>query len=345
MTKRIKVGIWGIGRAGWNMHCSELDSFSDMYEVVAACDIDESRLTLFQERYPNAKTYLNGDEFLADENIELVSIVVPSLFHIEYTLKALATGKKVFLEKPISLAEADLEQLSGYEGQLYFRHNRRFESCFNHIKDILATGILGDINEVKLCRHSYMRRDDWQTLKEFGGGQLNNWGPHLIDHGLYFVNWKIASLWADIRTVAARGTADDTIKVIMKGENNCIVDIEISNGVMLPNSVYSIFGSRGSLISVDESEIQLKYIDPNFELPNNKSKGGSPPWDGGYGSLEGIPFIEECIKTAPKCGCKMEDIYYYLYKTIRDNEPFAVTTQQAFEVVKTAEKIRKFVEI
>ena len=37
-SKKIKIGIAGIGRAGWGMHCPELDHYKDLYEIVAACD-------------------------------------------------------------------------------------------------------------------------------------------------------------------------------------------------------------------------------------------------------------------------------------------------------------------
>ena len=37
--KPIKIGLVGIGRAGWGIHAVELDSKTDMFEIVAACDV------------------------------------------------------------------------------------------------------------------------------------------------------------------------------------------------------------------------------------------------------------------------------------------------------------------
>ena len=39
MTQPIKIGIVGLGRAGWGMHCKELETRRDKFEIVAACDI------------------------------------------------------------------------------------------------------------------------------------------------------------------------------------------------------------------------------------------------------------------------------------------------------------------
>ena len=87
---------------------------------------------------------------------------------------------------------------------------------------------------IKLSRLGYAQRWDWQTLKEFGGGQLNNWGPHLIDHALQFINAPVKSVWSDMRQISASGDAEDHVKMVIRGENNIVVDIEISAGAALP---------------------------------------------------------------------------------------------------------------
>ena len=43
MSKKVRVGIWGLGRAGRGMHTSEIKVHSDKLEIVAACDIDVKR--------------------------------------------------------------------------------------------------------------------------------------------------------------------------------------------------------------------------------------------------------------------------------------------------------------
>ena len=233
----IKVGLWGIGRAGHNMHCSEMDQYPDRFQIVAACDIDESRVQNLVERYRCAG-YTDGAAFLKDPNVEMVSIAVRSTEHVDYALRALKAGKIVFLEKPFALSLDGLKLLEravkDYPGKLYFRHNRRFETAFNHIREIIATGILGDIFEIKLRRHNYQSREDWQTLLNCGGGQINNWGPHLIDHSLLLLESPVESIWSDFKHVSSKGDAEDHIKIVFRGRNGRVVDLEISNCVLIP---------------------------------------------------------------------------------------------------------------
>ena len=342
----IRVGIWGLGRAGWSMHCSEIAKQPEgEFEIVAGCDVLKERLKPLKEKYPNAKTYTDGNKFLADKNIELVSVAVRSAQHVDYCLRALEAGKMVFLEKPIAISMKGVKKLQQavkkYPGKLYFRQNRRMESCFNHVFDIMHSGILGEVYEIKLCRHHYSFRNDWQTLVSCGGGQLNNWGPHLIDQGLRFLESPLDSLWSDLKNVAACGDAEDHLKVVMRGKNGRVVDIEISGGISLPSPVYAVYGTRGSLVSENEQDIKLKYLDPKQEMPKNCAHEETPPISGSLAGSVAPKWIRKTIMTEPENGFEMDQIYHQLYLAIREGKKYLIKPEEALEVVKTTLKIKE----
>ena len=39
MAEPIRLGLVGVGRAGWGMHCEEIEDKKDMFRIAAACDI------------------------------------------------------------------------------------------------------------------------------------------------------------------------------------------------------------------------------------------------------------------------------------------------------------------
>ena len=344
-VKPIQVGIWGLGRAGWGMHCQELGQFPDKFQIVAGCDIEADRLKLFKERYPDADIWQDGAEFLADPRIELVAVAVRSPQHVDYALRALAAGKMVFLEKPIALTVEGVKKLEDavkkYPGKLFFRHNRRFEACFNHVLEIMHSGILGEVYELKLCRHCFEFRDDWQTLLDCGGGQLNNWGPHLLDQGLRFLESPLKSVWSQLRRIAALGDAEDHLKIILQGENNRIVDIEISGGVALPSPVYAVYGTRGSLVSEDEQDIKLKYLNPRMKIPTTPAHAETPPMNGNFGGSIEPEWIRKTIMTEPANGFNVNVIYQLLYQSIREGKPYPILPEEAFEVVRVAAMVKQ----
>lgn len=342
--KKIKVGIWGLGRAGNLMHIGEIAKFPDMFEIVAGCDMDNERITAAKEKLPSCRFYGKSDEFLKDPELELVSIATRSPDHTAHALKALSTGKYVFLEKPIALTYADAKKLKKasekYPGKLYLRHNRRYESPFTHIREIIASGVLGDIYEVKLHRHGYQRRNDWQTLIACGGGQLNNWGPHIIDHALQFLESPVAKVWGDLKKIAAVGDAEDHLKIVLTGENGRIVDLEISGGAAISQPEYIIFGSKGALVCHGNT-ITMKYIDPKQELLKVKAYPDNPPLSGGFGNAEVLKWVEKSIEVAPKAACDTHDIWKGLYDAIRKGKRYPITVGEGVEVVRVTELVKK----
>jgi len=339
----IATGIAGIGRAGWGMHCRELKSRENKFTIVAACDIDETRTARMKEVY-NCKEYADFNALIKDEAVELIDIATLSPDHTPMALKALAAGKYVFVEKPVALTYKDALKLKAasrkYPGRLFFRHNRRFEAPFVHIHEIIASGILGKVFEVKLRRNGYSRRDDWQTLISSGGGQLNNWGPHIIDHALRFLDSPVKSIMGDLKKIAAVGDAEDHVKIVLTGMNGCIVDLEISGGAAIREPEYIIFGTKGALTCTGK-EIKIKYLDPEVKLVPRKPVKQSPPMEGSFGSKDNLVWKEETLAASPKAPSGTSLIWDHLYAAIREGKKFPVTIDEGVEVVRIADVVKR----
>jgi predicted dehydrogenase len=326
------------------MHCKELDPRSEKFQIAAACDPDESRLEKMRERYPGIRTCTTLDELLKDDALDLIDIATPSTLHAEQAIAALRAGKTVFCEKPIATTLADARRMVSVSEEtgvpLYFRHNRRFESGFQHIREIIESGVLGDVFEIRLHRHNYQRRNDWQTLKSEGGGQLNNWGPHIIDHSLRFLGGEVKSIWSNLDLIAAVGDAEDHLKIVFTGKSGLIVDMEISGGVSLKQPTFLVFGSRGSL-SCDDRTITMRYLDPEQTPARIEADPGSPPIGGSFGNKEELQWVEETVAVSPKLAVSPESIWDYLYDTLRNDAPFPITTAEALQVMEVIDEVKR----
>lgn len=336
----IRIGLIGLGRAGWGMHVDELKDKKHLLRIVAVCDPVTERLKMAADKF-GCRTYTDVKDLIVDPNVELVDITSRSTDHAPHALAALKAGKLVFLEKPMCLSYAEALQLKhAAKGRLFVRHNRRFEPAFQHIREIIASGLLGDVFEIKLRRHSYLRRDDWQTLIACGGGQLLNWGPHIIDHALRLLDSPVQAQWSDLKRLAAVGDAEDHVNITLRGENGRVVNLEISGGAALPEPEYIVFGTKGALTCTGE-RIKLRYLDPRQKLKTRKANAGVPAL-GGFGSQEELKWIEKTLKAAPKMACNITDtIWLALYDAIRRKKAFPIKLDEAVEVMRVAGAARQ----
>lgn len=341
MFKPINLGILGLGRMSMDLDQRHLKGKEEMFRIAAVCDIMKDRCERMSERCGCA-SYDDIDKLVSDPNVELVYIATRSIDHFAHAKAALEAGKYVLLEKPMTTdyqsakALADIAKATG--GKLFIHHNRRFEPGFQHIREIIASGILGDVFEIKLRRLSFNRRDDWQTLLSCGGGQLLNWGAHIIDHSLLFLESPVKSMWSDLKNVVSGGDAEDHIKIVFTGENGRVVDMEISTGAAIGEQVYLVWGTRGAL-SCDDKNITLRYIDPAQELTRRVSSSGTPDI-GVYGTPDDLNWIEETIPIAPKLNVGMTSAWDYLYRAVREGGEYPITLEQALGVMKVISAAR-----
>ena len=339
MSRIIKVGIVGLGRAGIGMHSSELTEYPDRFAIAAACDHAKERLENLPERFKGAKLYTDYSEMLQDDNVELVSIATRHPEHVPMALQALEAGKYVNIDKPYALNNREMAQLAEadkkYPGRIFLRHNRRYEAPFQKAMKLIATGVLGEINTVKLYRSvGYCRRNDWMTMTEFGGGLFTNWGPHIIDQALQYLDSPVVDLWANIRSIISIGDGDDHIKLLLKAANGRVADIEISGAHTLPGRELEIQGSRGTLIYPVDGRIKMRYVDPEIEFKLLKPHPENPPMK--YGNFdETLTFIEQFVEIPP---IPMSEIWKHVYDAIVNKVPYPITIENGIAVTDIMEK-------
>ncbi len=341
MSNPIKLGIVGVGRAGYNMHLPELKGKEDMFQIVAVCDIDPKRRERMQQEF-GCKVYDNIEDFVFDPDVEVVDIATRSCDHFKHAKTALDAGKIVMLEKPIATNYKEAKKLMELaekdgERRLYVRHNRRFEPKFMQVNRIIESGILGEVFMIKLARDNFERRKDWQTLSQYGGGQLLNWGPHIVDHSLRFCGGDYKHMTAHTRQIAAAGDCEDFIHVVFEGVNNRIVQMEISGGTAIRQPEYMIFGTKGMLVDQGKT-YKMRYLDPAVELPEITASIATPGVTAGFGGNAPLTFIEEEKEWD---AFPLDHVWPALYEAVRNGVEYPIKSEEALKVMQTITEIKE----
>ena len=100
----LKVGLVGVGGIS-GAHIPAWEAMEDA-ELTALCDIRQECL----DRYPDKHLYLDFDEMLEKEELDILDICLPTYLHVDFAVKAMEKGIHVICEKPISLKEEDIQR-------------------------------------------------------------------------------------------------------------------------------------------------------------------------------------------------------------------------------------------
>lgn len=336
----VRIGTVGLGRAGMGMHLPEFAGKEEYIRVVAVCDILEDRRLQAANKL-GCKSYASIEELIADPEVEVVDIATRSCDHFRHAKMALEAGKSVMLEKPMCCQYQDAKWLVDYatshpEVKLYVRHNRRWEPKFQQVSEIIASGLLGKVFEIRLARNSFGTRNDWQTLSEFGGGQMLNWGPHIVDHALRFCGGDYTKLFSETKQINASGDCEDHIKIVMEGINGVTVDLEISSGVALDMPEYIVYGDRGSLIDAGGT-LRLHYIKPGQNVVKLPADPGTPGQT--FGSVpDQIEWIDEEVQVRPE---SLDQMWIAMAKDFRLGIPYPIHLDEALKVIQTIDEAKK----
>jgi predicted dehydrogenase len=341
LKNALRVGLCGIGRSGSGMVARDLASLPQI-RVVAGFDLIQDRARQLSALC-GSKAYPSYDQMLRDTDIELIIVATRSHEHVPMTLRALRGGRDVLVEKPMALDLAGADKLIAaakkHGRRLFVRHNRRFDLPFLQAREIVAAGKLGKLFSVQLRQGKYQRRSDWQTLKKFGGGQLLNWGPHLVDWALQLIGGAAVDVWADLKLIAAAGDAEDYVKLLLRGPTGIVADIEINGAAALDQPPWLLMGSQGSLRIDAENRCSLRYFDAR-RLSKLKPDDATPTTRAGshFGGSDDIPWIEDEFPAAPT---KTPNFWIELYKSMRRGTPFPVTLEQARETMRVISLAKK----
>jgi predicted dehydrogenase len=162
--------------------------------------------------------------------VDVINICTPNAYHAPMAIKAIEAGYHVIIEKPMALTLSDAEQIVytslKYRKQVFCVMQNRYSPPSVWIKDMIASGKLGDIYMVQLnCYWNrddrYYKPDNWHGSATLDGGTLFTQFSHFID----IMYW----LFGDISNIQAR-FADFNHAGLTDFEDSGIVHFDFVNG-------------------------------------------------------------------------------------------------------------------
>jgi UDP-N-acetylglucosamine 3-dehydrogenase len=153
-SRPLRVGVIGLGTMGRN-HVRVWDEVVDGVVLVAAADPEpKARRSAGQGRA--FRPYADAARMLAEEQLDLVSVVAPTNQHLKLTVAALQAGADVLVEKPIAGTRVEAEQMIAAAAEcgrmLTVGHIERFNPAIRELRELLSAGVLGRIFVIQATR-------------------------------------------------------------------------------------------------------------------------------------------------------------------------------------------------
>lgn len=186
----MRVGVIGTGAMGQH-HVRIYSEMGDV-ELVGISDVDEKRASELASHY-NTLPFTDYNELLA-QDLDAVSIVVPTMLHKQVVLDAIAAGTNVLIEKPIAdTVENAYAMISAAHDAvltLMVGHIERFNPAVTKMKEIIDSGLLGKIVSIST------RRVGPYNPRIRDVGIILDLGVHDIDAISYLYGKKVSEVYA-----------------------------------------------------------------------------------------------------------------------------------------------------
>lgn len=238
----MRVGIIGLG-FGAEVHLPAFTLLPDTI-VTAICGRTVARTQAFAEAYAVPGVYTDYRELIASDDVDAVSIAVPTDLHHAVTLAALAAGKAVLCEKPLARTITEARELArtaearGVTAMV--DHEWRFLPARARMQELIAEGYLGTVSLVQVTfLHALPADGRRAAIDADTGGVLVNLGAHHIDA----LRWWFGEIAEVVGTVA-----DDAFAVSLRFASGAMGSVTLSvSAAHGPGEEVRAFGDGGML--------------------------------------------------------------------------------------------------
>jgi len=331
----IEVGLVGYGFAGQTFHAPVLSAAPGLRLAAVASSQPEK----VRGDWPQAAVVPDVQTLLAAHpEVELVVVATPNEAHFPVAKAALEAGRHVVVDKPFTLDAGQARELAALahaRGKLISVYqNRRFDSDFLTLKEVLAGGQLG--RPVYFESHFDRYRPDvrvrWREQKVPGAGLWVDLGAHLVDQALQLFG-QPDTLQLDAAALRDGAVVEDYFHAVLRYERGPHAPLRVvlhaTTLAADPAPRYVLHGTRGSYVK--------HGVDPQEDVLRTGARPGAQGW--GVDAVDGLLIlIGDAGQPQPRRLPTLPGDYVRYYgairDAIRDNGPNPVPPEQAVQLME-----------
>ncbi|MHA1793025.1 MAG: Gfo/Idh/MocA family protein [Promethearchaeota archaeon] len=336
--------------------------------LYALADIDDAALDGLASHFPVKKLYRGknaGYDLIKDPDIHAVFVLVPTVYHLDYVLRAIEEGKHVFCEKPLAFTPADVQKMIDARDKhgvivqpgLVFRSAPQIFYLKKLYEDNkgkwgkLTNIIFRDSQEKPYKGAEEVHNSTWRGDKELAhAGILFEHTIHDID-GMILILGEVDEVYARINYHAGHEGIEDSVAAILSFKNGVNLSVNsMWNDIDFSARRFELFFENAYvMVTVDEREdkavkIKVKYLkEDEYELNDEemdtyfREKMGfshvKPEISGPY-YYEDLRFINAIVENTPtdvklEHGLYVQSVIEACYESSKKNKVIKISDFQA----------------
>ncbi len=283
---KIRIGIVGVGNWGRYSHIPSIQLLPE-FEIAAISSRREDNAQKIAKEFGIPHVFSDAKALIHHPDIDLVVVLPPAPHHAALVREAIAAGKDVYCEWPLTTTIADTEDLLARALKAKVRHvvglQRRMAPSVRYVRDLLAQDYVGAIRSVRMhVSMNYFQalrpvNLEWTIPAENFSHILSIYGGHFMDM-LFHVVGSPSTVSAEVInqfpniTIAETGktyptTTPDQVLVIGKLANGGVYTIQIEGGKR---------NNSGLQIDITGMQGDLRISNPmSFQNPEDNLIEGS----------------------------------------------------------------------
>ncbi|MGA3221092.1 MAG: Gfo/Idh/MocA family oxidoreductase [Acidimicrobiales bacterium] len=209
-SRLLRVGIVGCGYEGSCLATAA--ARTSTLRLVACADPDLAAAARVAALGQDVSSHSSIESLLDEAAVDAVLVATPNHVLCPVSMEALRAGKHVLAEKPIGLNEQEATVIEGEAARAGVRYMAGYScrySLARHVHDLLAAGVVGEIQAITGVFGCSQLNDGWMASTKTGGGPLLFLGSHLVDMVLWFAGDDPVEISGTVRRRADTGV-DDT---------------------------------------------------------------------------------------------------------------------------------------
>jgi predicted dehydrogenase/threonine dehydrogenase-like Zn-dependent dehydrogenase len=206
---QVAIGFVGAGNYASSMllpHLARLGT-ADLVHVATTKSLSAVNA---QKKFGFTTASTDSDSVFEDDSLDAIFVVTRHATHAKLVCRALATGKAVFVEKPLALTRAETDQIAEAieetgNDRLMVGFNRRFAPLLTAMKKDFGGGASTSATRY-LVNAGPLAKDSWYLNEEAEGSRFTGEGGHFIDT----LSWWADSPPAEVYAVGGPEKGDVT---------------------------------------------------------------------------------------------------------------------------------------